>query len=441
VIDILLTIAARSSVAAARTLGRLPDIILVPVLRAIRRLSLIGGSDPEAPDPLAEIIEILKNDPEGNRAIRRLMTDNRTGQFTSMIKGLLRHHAIAPGRIPVHKRIRIPVEVPGREKKRTKGRKKKISVGVAGEGYENDRLLEAYNDLPGCIAERIEDLRSGEVPAVDILEAADGGDAGAERLAELLDKGIAVSAPCGAITSRDEFVALAGASKRGGAPFRLRYPYLYYPPVRMVRALLDGGEIGEIATIRIRATIGGSGGRHEPVPPDEADYLRHPAFDHFPLLASLGGPPAEVGAYLHAMDGALGGQGLVSCRFEADGRYGILECSYAPGMRFASTAFPYDLEAEVSGTDGIVRLRRGMARRSLEAPIHVRTGRLAYSIGVESGLADEWEQVYRNAAAEMVETLSGKAVGLLSQRELSAAFAAREAANKAAELRKRVAMG
>lgn len=441
----LIDITARLTVTTARMLGRLPDFLLLSVLKIGHGISAIGSKDPDAPDPLAEIIDILKNDPEGNRAIRRLMTDNRTTQFASMIRGLLRHHVFARGRVPDPNRNPGPGSESARPARGKKGRTSGCTVGVLGEGYESERLLEAYSRIPGCRARRLEKLTPGEIPAIDILEAAHctvaGAAAGAAHLAELLGRGIAVSAPGGSIASRDEFVSLAGVSKRGGAPFRLRYPYLYYAPVRAVRSLLEGDAIGEVGTVRIQATIGGSGGRYDPVPPGETDYLAHPAFDHFPLLAALGGAPAEVGAYLQTMDGKRGGQGLVSCRFEVEGRYGVLECCYAPGIRFVSTAFPYDLQAEISGTDGIIWLKRGMARRSLEAPVHVRAGRTAYSLGVESGLPAEWEQVYRNAAAEMMELFYGNGSPLITKHEASSAIAAREAALFADARRKRVIIG
>jgi hypothetical protein len=88
---------------------------------------------------------------------------------------------------------------------------------------------------------------------------------------------------------------------------------------------------------------------------------------------------------------------------------------------------PYDLEIEIAGSDGIVWLRRGMGNHTPAAPIMVRTGRKAYTIGVECGFPTNWNHVYRQMALEFVNVIHGSRT-LVDKSIFLNALAARETA-------------
>jgi len=130
--------------------------------------------------------------------------------------------------------------------------------------------------------------------------------------------------------------------------------------------------------------------------------------------------------------GEHGGQGMIAVRHRAPGRYGLLEMIHAPQMTLPSAYYPHAVEAEVSGTDGIAWLRRGMAQPSREAPLAVRVGKTAYTIGVERGLTAEWDALYAHAAAHLRALAAGKAQPIVGAEDLFAALAARDRAVEAA---------
>ena len=107
------------------------------------------------------------------------------------------------------------------------------------------------------------------------------------------------------------------------------------------------------------------------------------------------------------MERERGGQGLVACQFAHPGRYGLLECVFAPHLFIRSDYFPYDLEVEIAGTDGIIWLRRGMAKRTQSPAIEVRVGQRAFSFGAASGIEEDWNWAYREAAVCFLEMASG----------------------------------
>jgi hypothetical protein len=135
------------------------------------------------------------------------------------------------------------------------------------------------------------------------------------------------------------------------------------------------------------------------------------------------------------MDPVKGGQGLINCKFVHPGRYGLLECTYAPELHVRSDFFPHDLEVEIAGTDGILWLSRGMGKRTQAAPLRVRVAREASTIGVECGLEEEWSSVYATAAGEMVRMVSGRARPLMKPEEILSAFRLQERAYEASRAR------
>jgi hypothetical protein len=189
-----------------------------------------------------------------------------------------------------------------------------------------------------------------------------------------------------------------------------------------VAQLLLEGTIGEPSTLRLRATVG-CGGRYPTPAPKAGDWFAHPGFDHFLLMTYLGGPVAKGAAYLNApSEAGRGGSALVSCHFARPGLLGALDCTFAPGMQLPSALFAHDLEVEVAGTDGVLWLTRGMADRTKAAPVSMRVGARAYTLGVESGLADLWETAYLNAAEELRAWCSGARSLLISDEQVSSAY-------------------
>ncbi len=399
---------ARLAVRGLQWAARLPRPWLLRLLRAAEKLPANRAPGPGLTPPVTELIEIIVDEPGGEQAIRRLLLEGRHEQYVSLVRGLLRHHASG----------RTTVRIAADEALPAVAGKQPLRVAVIGEGLDARLLRAAYQADPGCAL-----VEDDTAQAYEFAPAATP-----EQISAALAKGAVVSVHHSLLTDADAARALFAQAK---APWRVFYPLWHFAPARRLHRLLADDEIGEVGTVRVQATLGGDGGALAPQPPQADDYLRHPAFDHLLLLTWLGGAPDAVSAYLQPL-GEHGGQGMIAVRHRAPGRYGLLEMIHAPQMTLPSAYYPHAVEAEVSGSDGIAWLRRGMAQPSREAPLAVRVGKTAYTIGVERGLTAEWDALYAHAAAHLRALAAGKAQPIVGAEDLFAALAARDRAVEAA---------
>ncbi len=425
------TIWTRLGLRLVRLLVRLPKFALVAVLGLVEGVVRRGGASEEELAPLVEIKEIFRDDPKGRATLRRMIREGRDAQILSFIDGLKKHYRKPPGdptaayaTVACNEAWPVP---------------KKARVVFIGDHYEFAYLRATYAARDDF--EVVE--RSASPPdaldSVDAIELSLDDPEAAQWLDAALGKGVVVSLHAGA-ASTEKVLAAYRKAKGQAAPWRVFSPYLYYEPVQRAKAMLVQGVIGEPGTLRVRATLAGRGGAASLEPPFGDHPLRHPAFNHFALLTLFGGPVKRLTAYVQPMDAETGGQALVSVEYAAAGRVGLLECTYAPQMRVRSEFFPHDLEAELCGTDGILWLRRGMAARTQQAPLAVRVGMSAYTIGVESGLREDWAGVYEKAAEDLRGMVGGRTVELLDSDALVSALKLGEAVAEAAATREVVVL-
>ncbi|MEO0250301.1 MAG: Gfo/Idh/MocA family oxidoreductase [candidate division WOR-3 bacterium] len=197
---------------------------------------------------------------------------------------------------------------------------------------------------------------------------------------------------------------LSGSSAR----VRVNDPFLFYPPYLKVKELLDRREIGEPASIRIKATLG-RGGRW-PCPPLPNDsnvegYLCHPCLDRFSLAIFLLGTVDRVSAYANSLHGERGGQILVSFKYTHPGRYGVLDRTVAPHMYVRSDYFPVHDTVEIAGTDGLIWVNHCMGKMTEEPPIVVRLARRYYQIGVECELKTDFSDCFYESARDFLTAI------------------------------------
>ncbi|MBN1946932.1 MAG: hypothetical protein JW797_14760 [Bradymonadales bacterium] len=462
---------------AARLVVRLPKRLLLAGLSFLGwflRLFKLGG--PLRAVALEDVEDLIRNDPRGWDALRRMVLKCRPAQLKALIQGILTHQ-VNPRRTPFITAHRADRSVRGPRKP-----EEPFRIALVGDSYDLQRLHEIYQSSPEVQVVSCQDQSALSLAHLDGLEIGGPGPLDEELSVAALRQGLGLSLHASCLDDPRTLRRLLDAAQQLGNPIRLYHPYLFYPPVHEVKRLLAAGEIGEICGLRIRATLGTAtppqdgaplsaipgellheGNRprstqiddgltpsiHQEIgsgdPPDKKTahswdsrppaerYLAHPAFDQLLLLLFFGGPVERVAAYLNPMDPLRGGQGLIACKWKNPGCFGHLEVTFAPGLWLETKHLPYDLEAEVAGSDGIIWLRRGMARRTQAAPIFVRVGRQAYSLGVESGLEAAWDCVYRHGAEQFLELLRGRLLSPIRPDDLVAALELREICYRAAQ--------
>ena len=415
---ILAQIASVVILKVLRLVTGIPDHTLARILGWIEGLLRRLRKSEEELRPIAELRELAETDPQAMLIVRTLLREGRDAQFLSLIKGIMKHHTD-----------------PGEEEKPEANRSRAkrfvtatLRLGVVGDHPDIERLYRAYDGINKGFVRRLdpEKLLSKTTFSEEIngLEIADTALMNEEFLDAVLAKGVALSLHHSAVPSKEIVEGAFASARRHKTPLRVFYPHIHYPAVQKVKSLIADDEIvGEVTTIRIRATAGGRGGTADPALPDADRYLDHAAFDHFLLLAFFGGAVEKVAAYLNPMVPETGAQGLIDVKYTYPGRYGLLDCTYAPQMYLRSAHEPYDMVAEIAGTDGIVWLGRAMAERTRTAPITVRAGKKAFSIGVESGLECDWSHTYLRAARDFIALIGDEAAPLMSNEEILSAYA------------------
>jgi len=432
--DRLARLLARWIARALRAVAGMSDARLAGLLGAVERVLRLFGKTGEDLAALVELREIAQTDPRGMTLLRNLILEGRQEQLLALLRGTLKHYAFGgpEGR-----------DLEGLQPA-GKGRGPLLRLGIAGDHQDLAGLGRAYRERDRCqaAAVRAEELlgREAALEGLSALEISAPALANPDFLRGALSRGVAVSVHHSCFDGPEAVGAALNAAPRHGAPFRVFHPALYYPPVVRLKSLLDASRVGEVCNIRIRATLGGSGGAAAPVAPDPEKYLTHPAFDQLLLMTFLGGEVERVAAYLNPMDPQRGGQGVLSCKFARPGRYGLLELTWAPGLYLRSDHSPHDLEVEVAGSDGILWLTRGMAERTRAAPIRLRVAQESSTIGIEAGLREDWAAVYASAAGEMVRMISARARPLIRSEEIVSAYRLRERAYEAARCRETLAV-
>jgi len=410
--------------------GSLSDKGMLRIIRVVEGiLKLIDKNHPSLP-ALLDVKAIIVNDPKGAAALRNILSSLDSRHSLSTLKGMIKHYA--------RNREAPCFSLPDNILK--KGKAKPAVIALIGENHESDWIREAYEDREDCRLIVFDGKQDVDFP--DLLEKVDGIEFASlnpdseKWLWKALASRITVSVNIQCLSTPEKADRILSNFKNSNSLTRIFYPYFYYPPVNKIKNLIDFGEVGQITMIRVRAIIGGKGGA---APPDlnfKDDYLKHPAFNHLALLTYFCGNIDKVASFLNPMYKTKGGQGLVSMKFEQPGVYGMLECSFAPRIYFRSDHYPYDLEIEISGTDGIGWMKRGMSQRTQEPPIFIRSGQKAYTMGTETPIDFHWNSVYRNMAAQMVGMAFGFQREKQNPEEILSAIKGRDQAHKSSKKKK-----
>lgn len=432
--DRLHALLATLIIKAGRIFARLSDRTLIAFLSLIEKL--LRKKNPEHPSlvPVGEIKDIFENSPEGNRLVRDILLESREEQVVSFLKGTFRHYS----------KPRVLPFAELEEQLRDLHSGPKMKIAVIGSGYDAQMMRRHYSDTENCTllpypgkfdSEKFDALLN----QVDALEIGHVDHALEEILGKATEMDLALSLHYSLLENPARAKKIFDILDRARKPHRILYPPEFYPPVRMVKTLIENEEVGELTMIRIRATLGRSDKEIAPAP-FGPDILAHEAFDHFPMLVFFAGQIEKVGAYINSFDPEHSGQALVDVKYKAPGCYGLLDCTYAPKMSLRTNHLPYDMDAEITGTDGVIWLRRGMARRNATEPIYVRIGQTSYSIGVESGMDLEYNSTYSHAAKQFYAMFTGIRYPVLKKADFLSAIQAKAKAHESNQGKKVVSL-
>ncbi|MEJ5362517.1 MAG: Gfo/Idh/MocA family oxidoreductase [Spirochaetota bacterium] len=160
------------------------------------------------------------------------------------------------------------------------------------------------------------------------------------------------------------------ATKGSGKIFRVTDNYTFYPPIQLAKKIIGNGDIGKPIAVRIKFIGGGSGGWY--VPPEawqwrlkehtESGGIRgFDTFDHGHHLWTtafyLCGGFEKAAGWIDSIDGIIDAPAVMIWK-HTNGCYGSIEFVHMPALSIPSKYYANDEWIEVSGTHGIVVIRR-----------------------------------------------------------------------------------
>ncbi|MCB1321526.1 MAG: Gfo/Idh/MocA family oxidoreductase [Leptospiraceae bacterium] len=201
--------------------------------------------------------------------------------------------------------------------------------------------------------------------------------------------------------------------RKAGVIFKVTENYVFYPPIVEARRFIDSGVIGEPIGLRIKY-IGGQGGW--PVPASAWEWRmreksagRGPvAFDHGHHLWSTGwfllGSPDKVHAWIDSIDGIVDCPGVVTWQVRDSRRMGSCEMMHAHDLKIQSDYYANDEWIEVTGSRGILFIRRCTGNIHSGPVIQIYSGhRKLEEVRVKS----DWAGGFEGATHNFINAIRG----------------------------------
>ncbi len=236
----------------------------------------------------------------------------------------------------------------------------------------------------------------------------------ADQIVAALQAGKHVSCQKPLAISVAEADRVAAAVARARTTFRVTENFLYYPPIRKAKELLDAGVIGEPSLVRIHTTRAQHVvGLTMPLEPDAVAWRRDPAKNPGGVLFDDGvhkyatagywiGEIGEVSAIVtRGADYIMETPSVATWRFKGRDCLGIVDYTYAPDMVMRARYARVDEFFEIHGSRGIIWVTRCSGELLDLPPVLVIHGTETVSHQVPT----DWRESFDGAAVDFVDAL------------------------------------
>jgi predicted dehydrogenase len=220
--------------------------------------------------------------------------------------------------------------------------------------------------------------------------------------------------PAGNLRELDEMIA---AARRAGVKFRVFENFVFYPPYRKAKEIMDSGEIGKIQSIRIKTASGG-GGCGWDVPWDSVAWRLNrdmcgggpivwdDGYHKFSLGIFLGGDIDRVYAWIQCTeltpDIKVDTPVLIIWKYKEPLKIGQWESTFAPNMYVPSKYYADDDRVEIQGELGYIWVNQCTGRLLDVAPLQVYKNGVLTNYG---NLAKEWEDSFIASTLNFVDAI------------------------------------
>jgi predicted dehydrogenase len=309
----------------------------------------------------------------------------------------------------------------------------KVRLGIIGGGRIADLNILGYLDHPRCeiaavcdinpeIARRRQQewgarrsytdyrelLRDPDIDAVEILSP--------HRLhhpmtieAAAAKKHVSVQKPmCIDLREADEMVA---ACRAHGVKLKVFENFVFYPPYRQAKKIIEEGGIGEPLSIDIKLG-GGPGGWWVPL----KTWLWHldrrecgggnavydDGFHKLSIARWFLGEIDAVKAWIDFTMGVIDMPALISWRYRDTNRLGLWEVNMSPGMLSQGKYYTADERVEIVGTEGYLWVTRCTARLTEIPPLYFYRDGQSQAF---DDLRDDWGDAFHDSGWDFIDSI------------------------------------
>lgn len=347
-------------------------------------------------------------------------------------------------------------------------------VGIVGLGQIYNLNVRAYRDFPEaeivalCDRDAAKvDARAAEWPGatgytdlseflrhdMDLVEVLVPSPRHCEVVSAVLDAGFHVNLQKPMAANVAEAEAMIASARRANRVLRVMENYLFYEPLRVLKQVIESGEIGEPSGFHMKMVATGNGGWDVPFETwqwqfDQAKdaggiLVYDDGWHKFSVARWLFGPVREVMAWIGATEVGPGitidAPTTVMWNHE-NGLRGVWDITFAPDMLTPSKYYSNDERFEVQGRKGFVRVNRCTARVRQEPSVEVYVDGECRTY---HALDDDWASSFRDSTRQFIRWLRGDPAGelLWSDDEALAVMKFLAAARESSERNRPVELG
>ena len=258
-------------------------------------------------------------------------------------------------------------------------------------------------------------------------------------------KHIAVQKPM--TTSLDAADRMLAAVREAGVTYKVTDNYVFYPPIVLAKRLIEDGVIGEPSVLRMKFVGGKWDGGWE-VPPatwvwrlEEVRQGRGiQTFDHghhmWATAWYLMGEFERVASWIDTMNDVIDCPAVMMWKHKGGPRYGVCDYSQAMDMAIPTRYYSCDEWFEVTGSAGIILVRRCTG--------HIQDGP-AVSVYTSDGwthhdVESDWASGFRYALRNFIGAIQGAEQPLLTGEQATGILRFALALRKASDERREVSL-
>ena len=271
------------------------------------------------------------------------------------------------------------------------------------------KAVKSYTDYRELLADR----------AVDAVEVLTPHHAHEEQAVAAARSGKHISLQKPMTVSLESADRIIGAASGTGKIFKVSDNYLFYPPLVLAKKIIENGGIGEPTNLRIKF-ISGTGGWDVPAASWEWRMKERTAgrpfqtFDHGHHLWAaawyLLGGMEKIKAWIDSLDGILDCPAYVMWKYRGGARYGSCDYAHAAGLNIPSRYYANDEWFEITGSRGIILVRRCTGNVLAGPVVSVFNGKTWKHHAVPS----DWGEGFIGSTRNFIASIRGEDTPLLS---------------------------